>query len=65
MLDKKFSLAPRNELAQGFGNSLSLEFLLGQLLPGNVDTSLDKAQLRRTHLLVLLQTALRLHQIAS
>ena len=58
-------LAPPHELAHGFGNGCSGEFLLGQNLPSSLDTTLNKAQLRRTHALMLLQTALRLHQIAS
>ena len=61
---KIFCLAPPNELANGFGHGCSGEFLLGQNLPGCLDTSLDTAQLRRIHVLMLLRTALRLHQIA-
>ena len=62
---KILRLAPPNELAQGFGNGCSGEFLLDQLLPGSLDTSLDNAQLSRIHVLMLLRTALCLHQIAS
>ena len=43
---KILRLASPNALAKGFGNGCSGEFLLGQLLPGILDTSLDKAQLR-------------------
>ena len=58
-------LAPPNELAKGVGNASSGEFLPDQILPGNLDTSLDNAQLSRIHVLMLLRTALCLHQIAS
>jgi hypothetical protein len=36
--------APRSELAQAFGNGCNIEFLLGQLLPSSLDTSLDEVQ---------------------
>ena len=58
-------LTPPNELAQAFGNGRSVEFLLGQFLPRGLDTALDQAQLRRIHALMLLRTALGLHQIAA
>ena len=65
---KILRLAPPNELAQGFGYCRNGEFLLSQHLPGSLDTSLDKPQLRRIHVLsvalMLLRTAPRLHQIA-
>jgi hypothetical protein len=50
-----------NELAQAFGNCGSVEFLLGQFLPSGLDITLDEAQLRRIHVLMLLRTALGLH----
>ena len=62
---KILRLAPPIELAQGFGNGCNGEFLLGQHLPGSLDTSLIKAQLRQLNVLMLLWTALRLHQIVS
>ncbi len=60
-------LKPPNELAKAFGNhdGLSVEFLLGRFLPRVLDTALDEAQLRRIHVLMLLWTALGLHQIAA
>ena len=48
------SLEPHTELTKGSGQSHNFEFLLGQILPGTLDPSLDKAQLRRTHALMLL-----------
>ena len=62
---KIFRLSPPNELANGFGHGSSGEFLLGQNLPRCRDTSLDTAQLRRIHVLMLLRTALCMHQIAA
>ena len=58
-------LAPLNKFAQGFGNGCSGEFLLGQNLPGCLNTSLDTAQLRRRDVLVFVRTALCMHQIAA
>ncbi len=58
-------LTPPNELAEAFGNGRSVKFLLGQFLPRCLDTALNRAQLRRTHVLILLRTALGLHQIAA
>jgi hypothetical protein len=58
-------LTPPNELAQACGNGQSVEFLLGQFLLRVLDTALDQAQLRRIHVLMLLRTALDLHQIAA
>jgi hypothetical protein len=58
-------LTSPNELAQTFGNGGSVEFLLGQVLLSGLDTALDEEQLRRIHVLMLLQTALGLHQIAA
>ena len=62
---KIFRLAPPNELAQGFGNGHNSEFLLGQHMQGSLDTSLNnlKAQLKRMRVLMVLWTALGLHQI--
>ena len=51
-------LAPPNELTIGFGNACFGEFLFDQPLPGSVHTSLDNAQLRRIHVLILLRNAL-------
>ena len=62
---KIFRLTPSNELANAFGHGCSSEFLLGQNLQGCLDTSVDTAQLRRIHVLMLLRTALCLHQIAA
>ena len=62
---KLFRLAPPNELVNGFGHCSSGEFLLGQNLPGCLDTSLDTAQLRRMDVLVFVRTALCMHQIAA
>ena len=62
---KIICLAPRNELANGFGHGCGGEFLLGQILPGCVDTSLDTAQLRWRNVLMLLRTARCLHEIAA
>ena len=62
---KIICLAPRNELANGFGHGCGGEFLLGQNLPGCVDMSLDTAQLRRRNVLMLLRTALYMHSIAA
>ncbi len=59
------SLSPHSELAQAFGNSGSVEFLLDQLQPSCLDTALDEGQLRRIHVLMLLWTALGLHQIVA
>ncbi len=54
---------PPNELAQAFGNSGSVEFLLGQLLTSALDTALDEPQLHRIHVHMFIRTALGLHQI--
>ncbi len=56
---------PPNELAQALGNGGSVEFLLGQLLTGALDTALDEQQLRRIHVHMLIRTALGLHQILA
>jgi hypothetical protein len=58
-------LTPPNELAQTFGNSRSVESLLGQFLPRDLYTALDEEQLRRIHVLMLLLTALGLDQNAA
>ncbi len=55
-------LAPRNELAQAFGNHCNVEFLLGPFLPSCLDTTLDEAQLRRIHVLIVAQD---FHWLAS
>ncbi len=54
MLHKVLRRAPRNELAQAFRIVESVQFLLGRVLTSAVDTALDRAQLRRTHVLIFI-----------